>query len=306
MDNRTTNKDFHILAFSSIEEKQPFLFLVFFLIYLIGVLGNFVIIGVIYMDYHLHTPMYYFLCNLSCVDICYTTITLPKLMDILITGNNSVSFIQCFTQMYFFMFMAVTEVILLSSMAYDRYVAICHPLHYQIIMSKKKFVLFLLGTWVSACSNSLFLTVLASKISFCRSNMIQQFYCNIKALAQMACAAMGFYIIIFIDVFLFGVCTFLLNLTSYIKIITSILQIHSSSGRKKAFSTCTSHLTVLIIFYGTVLWIYMTPPSDHSDELDHVFSVLYVAVVPMLNPLIYSLRNKDVKIALIKIVKIKT
>ncbi|KAM4675828.1 olfactory receptor 1-like [Discoglossus pictus] len=254
---------------------------------------------------HLHTPMYLFLSNLSFVDICYTTTTLPKLMDILLTGNNSIDFIQCFTQMYFFILMAITEVFLLSSMAYDRYVAICHPLHYQHMMNRQKCIVLLVCTWVSAFWDSLFLTVFASKLSFCHSYKIQQFFCDIKALAQIACAGKTFNMLIIGNIFIFGLCTFLLNLTSYVKIISSILRIQSTSGRKKAFSTCTSHLTVLIMFYGTVLWTYMRPPSENSEELDQLFSIIYLAVTPMLNPVIYSLRNKDVKTAMNRIAKIK-
>ncbi|KAM4749103.1 olfactory receptor 13F1-like [Rhinophrynus dorsalis] len=260
-------------------------------------IGNLIIITVIYVNIHLHTPMYTFLSNLAFVDICYPTATLPKLMDVLLSGDNSISFIQCFTQMYFFLGMAAVEVILLASMAYDRYIAICNPLQYHLIMNKKTCALILGGIWVSGCMNSLFFTILASTLSFCHTNDINQLFCDVKALAKISCDTSVFYKVIYIESSLFAVFPFFLCLISYIKIITSILQIKSTNGRKKAFSTCTSHMIVLIMFYGTVLWMYMRPPSEHSDDLDQVFSVLYIAVTPMLNPLVYALRNKEMIVA---------
>ncbi|KAM4675827.1 olfactory receptor 13C8-like [Discoglossus pictus] len=261
--------------------------------------------AVIKTDAHLHTPMYFFLCNLSFVDICYTSVTLPKLMDILLSGNNSISFIHCITQLYFFTFIGSLEVLLLSSMAYDRYIAICKPLQYYVIMNKKKLLLLLGGIWVYGSVNSFFVTHYASKLSFCYSNTIQQFFCNVKALANICCADIGFNIIIYAETLLLGLSPLLLSLTSYAKIITIILQIKSTDGRRQAFSTCTSHLTVLLLFYGTILCMYMRPPSKHEDVLDQMFSVLYAAVAPMLNPMIYSLRNKEVKGALRRMIRMQ-
>ncbi|XP_063284196.1 olfactory receptor 8H1-like [Pelobates fuscus] len=305
MENQTSTKDFQILAFSTNEEIQPILFVFFFFIYLIGLLGNVIIITVTCADAHLHTPMYFFLCNLSLIDIFYTTTTLPKLLDILLTGNQLISFVECFTQMFFFTFVGSIEVVLLSSMAYDRYVAICNPLQYHLIMNTKKCVLILVGIWIPGCLNSGMVTLLASKLSFCHSNKIQQFFCNVKALAQVACSSTEFDIIIYIEVLCLGLCPLLISFASYLKIIKIVVSIGTTSGRRKAFSTCTSHLTVLILFYGTILFMYMRPTSQYSDELDQAFSVLYAAVAPMLNPLIYSLRNKEVKDAMIRIISFK-
>ncbi|XP_053319794.1 olfactory receptor 1-like [Spea bombifrons] len=278
----------------------------FLCIYLIGLLGNLIIIVVVSMDSRLHTPMYFFLCNLSAVDICYTTVTLPKLMDILATGNNSISFEQCFIQMYFYNFIGSSEIILLSVMAYDRYVAICNPLKYHLIMNRKKIVMIWVLIWVSGCGNSLFCTSFASNLSFCQSNRIQNFYCDIKAIAKISCADTSFHIVIYIECLLFGLLPFLLSITSYVKIIISILHIKSKESRRKAFSTCTSHLTVLVMFYGTILCMYMGPTSGSSDKLDQIFSVLYTALTPMLNPLVYSLRNKEVKSALSRLGQVKS
>ncbi|XP_072006320.1 olfactory receptor 5V1-like [Engystomops pustulosus] len=300
--NWTSIKNFQIVAFSNDTEKNNLYFLIFFCIYMSGLLGNLVIISIVITDVHLHSPMYILLCNLSLVDIIFTSSTLPKLMDILLSGNFSISFVQCFSQLYFFMFAAGTEDILLSLMAYDRYLAVCKPLHYHMIMNKKKYVLLLLGTWVCGFINALFMTVSIYQLDLCRSNKIQHFFCDIKALEKISCNSSGFHVILYIETMLLAFCPFLLSVISYIKIITSILVIKSPNSRKKTFSTCTSHLTVLIIFYGTGLCMYMNPPSQHLEKQDLVFSVLYTAVTPMLNPLIYSLRNKEVKAAVRKIV----
>ncbi|XP_073510854.1 olfactory receptor 1E16-like [Phyllobates terribilis] len=303
MDSNTTSfKYFQIVAFLDTKEQNIIFFLMFFCIYMSGLLGNLIIILAVIIDAHLRTPMYIFLCNLSMVDLIFTSSTLPKLMNILLSGNFLISYTQCFSQLYFFMFAAGTEDILLSLMAYDRYVAICKPLHYHLIMYKKKYVLFILGTWICGSVNSLFMTVSIYRLELCRSNKIQHFFCDIKALEKISCNTTGFHIILYVETMILAFCTFLLSVTSYVKIIRSILVIKSTNGRRKAFSTCTSHLTVLIIFYGTGLCMYMNPPSEHLEVQDVVFSVLYTAVTPMLNPLIYSLRNKEVKRAFTRIV----
>ncbi|KAE8619157.1 hypothetical protein XENTR_v10009644 [Xenopus tropicalis] len=299
MKNLTNSKCLYFLAFHNNGQKQRLLSIVFFFIYGIGVFGNLIIITVTYLDSHLHTPMYFFLFSLAFVDICYPTVTLPKLMDILLSGNNSITFMQCFTQMYFFVALAGVELMLLSSMAYDRYVAICKPLRYHLIMTRRVCVLGIVGTWIFGFINSALLTCLASRLSICGSNKIKQFFCDVKAVADISCDRTTFYNSIYVEIFTLGLTTFSINVISYINIIRNILRIKSKHGRQKTFSTCTSHFTVLIIFYGSVFWMYMRPPSE-SEDLDPVFSVLYVGVTPMLNPLIYSLRNKEVKNAMIR------
>ncbi|XP_018419888.1 PREDICTED: olfactory receptor 8H1-like [Nanorana parkeri] len=303
-DNGTTARDFQILAFFSEHGKQPLLFSVFLLIYLTGLLGNLIIITVTCADIHLHTPMYFFLCNLSFVDISYTTVTVPKLMDMLLTGDNSISFIQCFAQMFFFTFVGSIEVLLLSSMAYDRYIAICNPLKYHLIMNRRNCVLLSVAIWIPGCINSALVTLFASTLPLCYSNKIQQFFCNVKALAQISCPDARFDALIYVEVIVLGLCPLLLSMSSYMKIIKVVLRM-SASGRRKTFSTCASHLIVLLMFYGTILFMYMKPTSRYSGELDQTFSVMYAAIAPMLNPLIYSLRNKEVKNALIRITRYK-
>ncbi|KAE8619174.1 hypothetical protein XENTR_v10009661 [Xenopus tropicalis] len=302
MENQTISRGFHLYLLFNNGEKRLDFSIVILWIYLIGMLGNLVILTVICNDVHLHTPMYFFLCTLAFVDICYPTVTLPKLMDILLSGNNSISFIQCFTQMYFFTALAVIETIVLSSMAYDRYVAICKPLRYHLIMNRRVCVLVIVGTWILGFVNASFITDLASKLLYGQTNQINQLFCDVIGLAKIAASDTTiFYNVIYMEVFLFGIMTFSLNLVTYINIINSILQIKSKHGKRKTFSTCTSHFTVLIIFYGSAFWMYMRPPSE-SENLDPVFSVFYVGVTPMLNPLIYSLRNKEVKNAVIRII----
>ncbi|XP_053319803.1 olfactory receptor 1052-like [Spea bombifrons] len=307
MNNQTFDSDFHILAFSTSTGKQPLQFMLFFFIYVVSLIGNLSIILVTFLERHLHTPMYFFLRNLSFVDICYISVTLPKLMDIFLTGNNAISFTPCFTQLHFFTTMGCTEVVLLTSMAYDRYVAICNPLMYFLQMNYRRCSQLVLGSWAFGFINSLLVTVFASKLSFCGARKVQQLFCDIKSLLKISCSdTEGFQIIVYLEVLFAGLCPFIFSLTSYIKIISSILKVQSTEGRVKSFSTCTSHLTVLLIFYGTIFCMYIRPPSEHSEQLDQFFSILYVAVTPMLNPLIYSLRNQDVKKALKRVITLKS
>ncbi|KAG8441073.1 hypothetical protein GDO86_006714 [Hymenochirus boettgeri] len=287
---------FYITGFSSSSGRQLLRFFIFLFIYVIGFVGNSVLILVTFLELHLQTPMYFFLRNLSFVDICYTSVTLPKLMDIFLTGNNAVSWEACIIQLYFFTTVGCTEVFLLTSMAYDRYVAICNPLCYFLVMNKQRCSLLILSGWLFGIANAILVTEFASQLSFCGSKEIHQLFCDIRSLVKISCTDIGaIQIIIYFQVFFAGLCPFLLSVLSYTKIINSILKVQSAGGRKKTFSTCTSHLTVLLLFYGTIFCTYIRPPSEFSENVDQFFSILYVAVTPMLNPLIYSLRNQEVK-----------
>ncbi|XP_063788913.1 olfactory receptor 1496-like [Pseudophryne corroboree] len=299
MENNTYIIEFHIVPFSMKAGDGPVIFCVFFIIFLFGVLVNTVIITVICLGSQLHTPMYLFLCNLSFVDICYTTVTLPKLLDILRSGNNTLSFTQCLTQMYFFFIAASSEVILLFVMGYDRYIAICHPLHYHQILSKKVCILLVAMIWLCAGVNSILWVVSIRKMSFCHSVTIHQFFCEAKALSNISCSGLKmFYIITFVNIVLFGVCPMFINVMSYKKIITVILHIKTREGKIKAFSTCSSHLTVMSLYYvfGTI--VYIIPTSDQLNFLDQIMTVLYTTVIPMVNPLVYSLRNHETRRAI--------
>ncbi|XP_063788525.1 olfactory receptor 1-like [Pseudophryne corroboree] len=306
MENCTSLPQFHIVAFSSSSAFDLFFFSVFLLLYLMGLIANSVIITVIYLDQQLHTPMYLFLCNLSLIDLCYTTVTVPKLLDMLLSGNYTVSFIQCLTQMYFFDVFGSTEIFLLSAMAYDRYVAICNPLHYHRIFSRILCVQLMAAVWISACLNSILVTLSATYMSFCYSFIIHRFFCDSKSLMEIASANQEmFIVVVYFEILVFGCCPFFCSLLSYIEIISAILKIKSRDGRRKAFSTCSSHLTVLTLFYGASTSVFLMPQSDQYRVLEQIFTVLYTVVTPMLNPLIYSLQNKDVKNSLKRCIGLK-
>ncbi|XP_072272985.1 olfactory receptor 8D1-like [Pyxicephalus adspersus] len=304
MERNTSVLAFHILPFFMKADNKLYIFnIVFFLsIYLFGILVNVIIITVICLDFHLHTPMYLFLCNLSIIDMCYLTIIVPKLIYILLSQNNTISFTQCFIQMYFVFLAGITEIMIIFIMAYDRYVAICHPLDYHRILNKNICMILIIVTWVSGCLNSFLFTSSILKMLFCSSFTIHQFFCDVKALINISCGGTEmFYGVMYSDSFVFGVVPFVCNLMSYVKIIRIILRIKSKDGRRKAFSTCSSHLTILVIYFGSGAAVYMMPPSDHYDILEQILTVFYATVVPILNPLIYSLRNKDVMNSLWKL-----
>ncbi|XP_040297337.1 olfactory receptor 1E5-like [Bufo bufo] len=307
MENHTSvPTEFNILPFSSKADSPALIPFLFTVIYLLGVLMNVLIVILIYLDEHLHTPLYLFLCNLSFVDMCYTTTIVPKLLHMLSSGNHKVSFRECFTQMFFFFLAAGTEDLLLFTMAYDRYVAICKPLHYHSILSKKVCSFYMAAIWSCAALNSCLITVPTMKMSFCNSTTIHHFYCDAKALTKISCAGKEmFYFVIYLELFFFGLCPFLCSLTSYAKILQVIFHIKSGDGRKKAFSTCSSLLIVIMLYYGTAAAVYLLPSSRYSNILDQVFTFLYATVTPMLNPLIYSLRNKDVKTAVMRLLQIR-
>ncbi|CAI9544887.1 unnamed protein product [Staurois parvus] len=300
--NYTSFSEFCIVPFFSNSEDDGLISNLFVLIYVVGLLINSAIIIVIYKNDHLHNPMYLFLCNLSIVDMCYTTVLVPKLLYILISGDNVVSFTQCFIQMCFFFWIGSTEDLLLFIMAYDRYVAICDPLHYHCVLSMRVCILLIAFIWASGCLNSLLISISVSKMSFCRS-IIHHFFCDSKALTKISCGGTElFYVVIFV---LGGFSLFLALsrlLLSYVQIIRVIQRITSKDGRSKVFSTCSSHLAVLAIYYGSGVSVYMIPPSDRYAILEQILTMFYTTVVPMLNPLIYSLRNKEIKSYLRKLV----
>ncbi|XP_075141408.1 olfactory receptor 1L4-like [Leptodactylus fuscus] len=299
MANVTSPQYFHIVPFSSTAEDKLLISTVFTLFYLFGGLVNAVTIAVIYRDRHLHTPMYLLLCNLSIVDICYTSVIIPKLLDMVLSGNNAMSLPECFTQMYFFFWTGSTEDLLLLAMAYDRYVAICNPLHYQLILNRNACIFMITTIWVCGGLNGLFLLSSFMGLSFCHSDTLQHFFCDSKALTKISCRGTNlFSITMCIEFVLLGVCPFACTVASYVKIINVILCIKSMNGRKKAFSTCSSHLTVLLIYYVTVAVVIVMPSSQYASLLEQVFTLLYAIVAPMINPLIYSLRNKEVRRAL--------
>ncbi|XP_075175913.1 olfactory receptor-like protein DTMT [Anomaloglossus baeobatrachus] len=307
MENYTSvPTEFHILPFSDEADRSPLVFGMFAVFYSLGILMNVLIITLIYLDQQLHSPMYLFLCNLSLVDMCYTTTVIPKLLHILSSGNHKMSFPQCFTQMFFFFLAAGTEDLLLFAMAYDRYVAICKPLHYHTILSKKVCFICMAAIWLCAAVNSCLITVPTSQMSFCHFITIHHIYCDAKALTKISCAGKEiFYSVIYFELLFFGLCPFLCSVTSYAKILQVIFRIKSRDGRTKAFSTCSSHLIVILLYYGTAASVYLLPKTKYSHILDQIFTLLYATGTPTLNPLIYSLRNKDVKRAVMRLLPLK-
>ncbi|KAG9464920.1 hypothetical protein GDO78_019214, partial [Eleutherodactylus coqui] len=290
--NETSIKYFFMLTFSGETRYKPLISIFFFLIYLIGVLVNSSIITVIYLEVQLHKPMYLFICNLSIVDIFFTSVTVPKLLHMLLSGDHIISFSQCYTQFYFFMSVSTAEDVLLFIMAYDRYVAICIPLHYHQILNQRNCILITFGIWAAAFLNSLLFVVSALNMSSCHSNIIHQTFCDAKSLTRTTCTTTPIFseivaIEILIFVFIPLMCTFI----SYVNIFSVILKMKSKESRKKAFSTCSSHVTVITIYYGAAIIGYLIPP--YSDVLDSVFNIVYATMIPMINPIIYSLQNSN-------------
>ncbi|KAM8924797.1 olfactory receptor 5AR1-like [Pelodytes ibericus] len=293
---------FIIQGFTGNPEFQLIIFLCFFLIYCFIVCGNLIIFVVIMTDSRLHTPMYIFLMNLSIIDIVSASNILPKLLYILLTQCKTISFLECIIQMYFFISLTLTEILLLASMAYDRYVAICHALRYFILMSLRRTVLMSVAAWTVGFLDPIGHAAMVSKLSYCSSQLIDHFFCDMSPLLKLSCSdTSNVDILNLFEGALFAVPSFLITLVSYIFIITTILKIKSTEGRQKAFSTCTSHLTCIIIYYGTLMCLYMRPISSYSPKQDKYFALLYVVFIPLLNPVIYSLKNQEVKNALKKL-----
>ncbi|XP_051022799.1 olfactory receptor 5L1-like [Acomys russatus] len=304
--NCTTVAQFILLGFSDVPELSAFLSLVFLLIYGVTVLANLGMTVLIKVSSQLHTPMYFFLSHLSFVDFCYSSTIVPKILANIFKKNKAISFLECMIQFYLFCTCVVTEVFLLAVMAYDRFVAICNPLLYLAIMSPELCMLLVSGCYLCASVCSLVHLCLALEIPSFKSNVINHFFCDLPPLLSLACSDVTVN-----KVLLFVVATFnesfsiVTIVTSYLFILVTILRMRSVEGRRKAFSTCASHLATIVVFHGTILSIYCSSTSDNSGEADKVATVFYTVVIPMLNPLIYSLRNKDVTGALRRVVSSK-
>ncbi|XP_063819346.1 olfactory receptor 5B21-like [Pseudophryne corroboree] len=265
-------------------------------------LGNFTIIFVFSADSHLRSPMYIFLFNLSIIDITSSSNILPKLFNMLYTENNIISFAGCIAQMYIFVSLVLTELMLLTVMAYDRYVAICYPLNYSVLMRLRNCAGLSIASWVVGFLDTVGHAVLISKMSFWSDLPIDHFFCDISPLLMIACSDISVVEVLnYIEGVLLAFSSFLLILVSYIYIISSILKIKSAEGKHKAFSTCTSHLTCVIIYYGTIICLHVKPTSSYFPKLDKLFALVYVVLVPMLNPFIYCLKNKEVAKSLVNL-----
>ncbi|XP_044513141.1 olfactory receptor 2K2-like [Gracilinanus agilis] len=301
--NWSTVTEFTLEGFSQYPKLEIILFILCLLMYLVTLLGNSILITISILDTHLHTPMYFFLSNLSFMDICYTTSSVTPMVVKFIGKRNTVPFIGCALQMYLSLAMGSTECLLLAVMAYDRYVAICHPLRYPIIMNKRVCLQMAAGSWITGCLTALLETSSALQLPLCGSS-INHFTCEILALLKLACTSslVMDLIMLVVSVLLLPI-PMLLICISYSFILFTILRINSADGRSKAFSTCSAHLTVVILYYGTALSMYLKPSSVDSQETDKFITLFYGVVTPMLNPIIYSLRNKEVKGAVKKLLR---
>ncbi|XP_028376685.1 olfactory receptor 7D2-like [Phyllostomus discolor] len=297
--NKTGILEFILLGLSEDPELQPLLFGLFLSMYLVTMLGNLLIILIISSDSHLHTPIYFFLSNLSLVDICFSTTIVPNMLVNIQTQSKAISYMNCLTQVYFSMLFPIIDTLLLTVMAYDRYVAICQPLYYTVIMKPHLCSLLVFITWIIGVMASLVHMSLMMQLSFCRDREMPHFFCELTQIINLACSDTFLNnVLVYFMTSVLGVLPLLGILFSYSRITSTIRKMSSSGGKQKAFSTCGSHLSVVSLFYATGIGACFTSAVTHSSQKVSVASVMYTVVTPMLNPFIYSLRNKDVKGAL--------
>ncbi|XP_019648377.2 olfactory receptor 145-like [Ailuropoda melanoleuca] len=291
--------EFILAGLTDLPDLQLPLFFLFLVMYVVTVLGNLGLITLIGLNSHLHTPMYFFLFNLSFIDLCYSSVFTPKMLINFTSKKNIISYRGCMTQLYFFCFFAISEAYVLTSMAYDRYVAICNPLLYHVAMSPKMCSSLMLGSYLMAFSGAMAHTGGLLRLTFCDVNTINHYFCDILPLLQLSCTStyvneLMVFIVAGIDIIVTSVTIFV----SYSFILSSILRINSTEGRSKAFSTCSSHVVALCLFFGSGAFVYLKSSSPKSVDEGKISSVFYTNVVPLMNPFIYSLRNKDIKLGL--------
>ncbi|XP_038603690.1 olfactory receptor 1019-like [Tachyglossus aculeatus] len=301
--NESRVNGFLLLGIARDPVEQKLLFGLFLLVYMVTLVGNLGLICLIRMMPHLHTPMYFFLSNLSFLDSCYSSVTLPKMLADFLSEQKAISFSGCVVQLTLFIVFATAELYLLASMAYDRYVAICSPLLYPVLMSTRVCVSLVALSFVAGIINSLTVVSSIFQLSFCKSKTVNSFFCDIPPLLALSCSdTRTCEILVFALAGFIQLSSLLIVLISYIFIIITILKIRSPDGKLKSFSTCASHLAVVSLFYGTLIFMYLRPTSSYSLDQVRVVSVFYTTVIPMLNPIIYSLRNREVKEAVKRLV----
>uniref|UniRef100_A0A8C3WDM4 Olfactory receptor n=1 Tax=Catagonus wagneri TaxID=51154 RepID=A0A8C3WDM4_9CETA len=300
--NHTGQLEFILQGLFSQSKHPVLLCAVIFVIFLMALSGNSILILLIYSTAHLHTPMYFFISQLSLMDVMYISVTVPKMLMDQVLGINKISAPECGIQMFFYLTLVGSEFFLLAAMAYDRYMAICHPLHYSILMNHKVWVLLVSGCWFLGSVDGFMLTPVTMTFPFCRSREIHHFFCEVPAVMKLSCSDTSIYeTLMYLCCVLMLVIPFTIISSSYSFILLTIFRMNSAEGRKKAFTTCSSHMTVVLLFYGAAVYTYMLPSSYHTPEKDMVVSVFYTILTPVLNPLIYSFRNKDVTGALKKL-----
>ncbi|XP_059029484.1 olfactory receptor 2T4-like [Mustela lutreola] len=303
--NHTGRSDFTLVGIFSESKHPALLSLVIFVLFLMALSGNTILILLIHSDAHLHTPMYFFISQLSLMDMMYISVTVPKMLIDQVMGMNKISDIECGIQMFLYVTLAGSEFFLLASMAYDRYVAICDPLHYPVLMNHRVLHLLASGCWLLGSVDGFLFTPITMTFPFCRSREIHHFFCEVPAVLKLSCSDTSVY-----EIFMYLCCVLMLLIPvivisgSYYFILITIHRMNSVEGQKKAFVTCSSHMTVVILFYGAAIYTYMLPSSYHTPEKDMMVSVFYTILTPVLNPLVYSLRNKDVMGALKKMLNV--
>nr|DBA14017.1 TPA: hypothetical protein GDO54_005035 [Pyxicephalus adspersus] len=299
--NQTSQESFILLGLSEIPYLQIICVLVFLVMYIITVSGNLSLVLAVGINPSLQNPMYFFLSNLSIIDVFFSSTIVPKLLVNTLSKDRSISLLGCAIQMFFSLALGATECILLAVMAYDRFAAICKPLHYNNIMNRTLCLWLASGSWSFCFINSAIHVALTFQLPYCRSHQVNHFFCEMPPFFRLSCRDTWLNeIVMYISAGIIAMCSFCLTLISYVHIISTIVKIRSAQGRHKAFSTCVSHLTVVALYYGTIMFMYLRPRSKYSPETDKTVSVLYTTVTPMLNPIIYSMRNKDVKGAIKK------
>ncbi|KAE8588197.1 hypothetical protein XENTR_v10022400 [Xenopus tropicalis] len=292
---QTSSDRFILLGLANIPYLQAIYVLLFFIIYITALSANSLLIIIVRINEQLQTPMYFFLSNLSIIDICFSSTIVPRIMINTLSQDRSVSLLDCALQMFFHLAVGGTECLILAVMAYDRYAAICQPLHYNTVMNKTFCICMAAGSWTFSSTSAFLHVFFTFQLPYCHSHNVNHFFCEMPPFFRLSCRdTWPNELAVYITAGIIAMCSFFLTLISYIHIISTILKIRSSEGRQKSFSTCASHLTVVSMFYGTILFMYMRPHSAYSD-IDKTVSIVYTAVIPMLNPIIYSMRNKDVK-----------
>ncbi|CAI9616905.1 unnamed protein product [Staurois parvus] len=292
--NTTTITEFILLGITDLPWLQKIIFVPVLIFYLLDILGNLTVVFLVFRDISLHSPMYFLLANLSFVDICFSSVTVPKMM-VGFWKENKISFEGCIAQMYFFHFLGCTEGIILASMGYDRYIAICHPLRYNAIMGKMICVLFVLISWLIGLTTSLVHAIMTSKVLFCGKYFVNHYFCDVAPLLSLSCGditltvTINSYVSGFTIMFSLGTVVIM-----YINIIITIMKLKTNTGRRKAFSTCSSHITVVTLYCGTAFAMYSSPKNTQTMEYDKMIALVYTMLIPFLNPVIYSLRNREV------------
>ncbi|XP_061446453.1 olfactory receptor 6M1-like [Rhineura floridana] len=294
--NCTTVKEFILVGFPGIQKVKVLVFLTMAVTYSLTLTGNFVIIFLVWKDYRLHTPMYWLLCNLSFSGVCFTSAIVPKMMMNMITDTKVISFTGCMIQMYFYFYLGTCDYILVAVMAFDRYVAICNPLRYSVIMSGSFTFQLAFGTWLGAFLSVLSSTIVSLQLPFCGPNVIDHYFCDIIPVLRLACGdTTVLERLSYVSTATVVLSSLLLTSVSYLYIITTILHIPSATGQQKAFSTCAAHITLASVFYGCSIFMYLLPEKTHSSGFYRAVAILHTVVTPLLNPFIYTLRNEKVK-----------